>query len=186
MENNEIIPKELELVLAEEKYPMEQLQTVRIDALQVMDGLRGLKVSNKDAYEKAVALGSQNKRLMNQFEAMRKALIKPFQDRVKFINGAFQKVTAYFEANDEKLRADILKYQESLKSVEKIQNVQTSEGSATIQSRADYEIVDEAKLPREYLKPDLEKIGRLVRGRAVTEIPGVRIFETKSTAFKVA
>jgi hypothetical protein len=53
----------------------------------------------------------------------------------------------------------------------------------SIQKRWTYRIVDESKIPREYLSPDLIKIGAVVRefkGEAV--IPGVEVFSEDNVA----
>lgn len=50
----------------------------------------------------------------------------------------------------------------------------------------DFEIVDESKIPREYLVLDLVKIRKVVKAlKAMTDIPGVRVFARKSVAVKV-
>lgn len=51
----------------------------------------------------------------------------------------------------------------------------------------DFELVDERNLPREYLTPDLKKIGAVVRAmKGETKIPGVRVWSTKTVAARAA
>jgi hypothetical protein len=48
-----------------------------------------------------------------------------------------------------------------------------------------YEIVDESKLPREFLMPDTSKIGKFVqKDKGLTPIPGLRIYSEKTIAVK--
>jgi hypothetical protein len=50
----------------------------------------------------------------------------------------------------------------------------------------EFEITDEAALPREYLKPDTTKIGQIVRAlKDQAKIPGVRIFPKRSVAARI-
>ena len=43
-----------------------------------------------------------------------------------------------------------------------------------------FRIIDIAKIPREYLEPDMVKIGRVVRAlKGQTNIPGIRVYEEK-------
>lgn len=50
----------------------------------------------------------------------------------------------------------------------------------------EFEITDEAALPREYLKPDLMKIGQVVRAiKDQTKIPGVRVFPKRSVSARI-
>lgn len=50
-----------------------------------------------------------------------------------------------------------------------------------------FEIVDETKIPREYLTADEKKIGGVVRAlKGAANIPGVRVYAEKTTAFRAA
>ena len=46
-----------------------------------------------------------------------------------------------------------------------------------------FTVIDEDKIPRKYLSPDLTKIGQLVRAmKSATDIPGVQAFEDSIVA----
>jgi hypothetical protein len=62
-------------------------------------------------------------------------------------------------------------------------SVQTTTGKASAKKPWKYEIVDESKLPRVYLEPNLGAIQRSVR-EGVREIEGVRIFEHTDVSFR--
>jgi hypothetical protein len=85
--------------------------------------------------------------------------------------------------NDEKIRKAIGTYQDGRKHTDSIQNVQTDVGRATITERWAFEIIDPTLVPKEWTIPDEAKIGRAVRAGLLTELPGVKIFKAKSTAF---
>jgi hypothetical protein len=54
---------------------------------------------------------------------------------------------------------------------------------ATMKTTWDFEIVNEALIPRQYLMPDTVKIGRKVRDlKGQANIPGVKVIESKSMA----
>jgi len=48
-----------------------------------------------------------------------------------------------------------------------------------------FEIEDVAKVPREFMTPDMVKIGRMVKAmKGVTRIDGVRVFDAGTVAFR--
>ena len=179
-ETEEVITKEAEAIL-----PPDAVSLIKGEGFHLTREIVGIKVTNEENYKKAVELGTANKRVLNQIEAFRKAIVQPFNDQVKKINGMFKAIASRFEENDSKLRNALLIYQNGRKKTETIQNVNTDTGRATIQERWDYEIVEPNLIPREYLMPDETKIGRAVRAGVLAELPGVKIFKRKVTAFAV-
>jgi len=63
-----------------------------------------------------------------------------------------------------------------------IQNKEVGIGEATMKTRKtwDFEIEDETKIPRKYMKVDEVAIGKAVRGGGIREIKGIRIFSKES------
>lgn len=60
----------------------------------------------------------------------------------------------------------------------------TVQGASTRQNWQ-FSIDDESLVPREYMTPDLVKIGRLVKAmKGETRIPGVRVFDAGTVAFR--
>jgi len=176
----DILTREAEKIL-----PPEAVSLIKIEALNLHNEIATIQVKNETQYKRAVELGTANKRVLNRIEEFRKLIVKPFNDQIKNVNRMFKGIASRFEANDEKLRNAVGQYQASRVKTESIQNVQTETGRATIQERWDYEITDEKLIPREWLIPDEIKIGRAVRSGTVQEIPGVKIFKKKVTAFVV-
>jgi hypothetical protein len=178
MDTETLIPKEAEAIL-----PVDAVNLIKGEGYHITKSVTALKVTNEDQYRQAVELGTANKRVLNNIESFRKAIVKPINDQVKNINGMFKQIATRFQKNDELLRTGIFRYQSSRKKTESIQNVNTDTGRATIQERWDYEIEDESLIPRKWLCPDETKIGRAVRSGTIEKIPGVKIFKKKVTAF---
>jgi hypothetical protein len=61
--------------------------------------------------------------------------------------------------------------------------VKTDMGTASIKEVWEFEIADEAAIPREYLAVDVQKIRAVVKA-GVRSIPGVRIFKTEQLAVR--
>ncbi len=59
----------------------------------------------------------------------------------------------------------------------------TETGSSYQTKRWTFEIVDQEKVPRDYLMVDNEKIRKAVQG-GIRSIPGVKIFEKVVTSFR--
>ena len=180
-ENDEILTRE-----AEQMLNPEAVSLIKGEGYHLTAEIATLKVTNEEAYKKACELGASNKKVLTQIETFRKAIVKPFNDQIKNINNMFKAIAFRFENNDEKLRAAIGKYQASRVKTESIQHVTSEVGSSTIQERWDFEIFDASLIPREWLCPDEAKIGRAVRAGVLLELPGVKIFKRKLTAFKAA
>lgn len=179
MENEEvIITQEMGQVLTPQV-----TQLIKGEGYHLTKEVLTLKVGNETEYKRAIELGTANKRVLVQIESFRKAITKPLNDQIKNINQMFKKISERFDSNDTKVRDLITRYQYSRKKTESIQTVHTDTGRASISEVSAYEIIDESKVPREYLMLDITKIGRVVRGGAVTEILGLRIFKKKVTSF---
>jgi hypothetical protein len=66
---------------------------------------------------------------------------------------------------------------------EKSKSTRTEDGSASQRKEWTFEIEDEAKVPREYLVLDTQKVRTAVR-MGVREIPGIKIYERTTTVFR--
>ena len=111
-----------------------------------------------------------------------------------------EKQRKIFEKDQEKKRKQLLKDQEEMskkeakekaKEIEQeefvakptvTQSKEIGEGEVTMKTRKswDFEIEDETKVPRRYMKVDEVAIGKAVRRDEVKEIKGVRIFQKES------
>lgn len=111
-----------------------------------------------------------------------------------------EKQRKIFEKEQEKKRKQLLKDQEEMskkeakekgKEIEQeefiakptiTQSKEIGEGEATMKTRKswDFEIDDETKVPRKYMKVDEVAIGKAVRREGVREIKGIKIFQKES------
>lgn len=169
----------------EQQLPNEAKMLIKVEYRDISQRIASLKVSNEQDHKQAVELGLRNKDVLKRIETFRKAIVKPFQDAVKNTNDIFKKVASRFEENQSKIDSAIIRYINSRKKTESVQNIHSDNGMgrATIVKRMTYEIVDPNLIPREWLCPDEVKIGRAVRGRLVKEIPGIKIYEITDTAY---
>lgn len=177
----DIITKEAEQILTPEA-----VMLIRGEGYHLTKEITEIKVTNEENYGKACNLAVANKKVLNQIESFRKAIVKPFNDQIKNINGMFKTISERFSANDEKIRKSIESYQSKRKVTDSIQNVNTDLGRATIQERLDFEILDANAVPRDWCIPDEVRIGRAVRAGVLTELSGVKIFKKKVTALSVS
>ena len=174
----EIITKEAEQII-----PPDGISWIKTEGYDLVRRTQDLTVRNEADYKTATELGIQNANVIKRIEALRKAIVQPINDQVKRINDIFKGIALRFNANDESIQNKMEQYRATRKSTESIQTVHTAEGRASVVTHMNFEIVDESLIPRQWLMPDTVKIGRAVRGRVVKEIPGVKIFEERTTAF---
>lgn len=175
-----------DIALSKEAYeilPASFASEIVVEERQIRQKITAMKVGNEEQYLQACEVGSANAHILRHLEDERKKIVSPLNASVKAINDLFKKIAERFKHNDEKIRRALEEYQKSRKKTKTIQNVQTAEGRATIQERTVYEIIDESKIPREWLMPDTARIGRAVRSGAIKEIPGIKIYKKKTTAF---
>lgn len=177
-ENEVIIDPELEKNL-----PEEAVGFIRSEGFQITRAIEGLKVGNREQYEKACEQGIANANILKRLEDLRKALIKPLDLEKKRLNDAFEKAAEIFEANDEKIRKALEGYQNRV-DVDNIKTIHTETGRATVQERKDWEIENESQIPKEYFKLDEAKIGKVIR--AGGSVPGIKVKIVHSTVFVAA
>lgn len=169
--------------------PDEGQKLIAIEGANICREIVNLRVTNKDTYQKACALGISNNKILKGIESFRLAIVKPLKDQVKKIDQIFKRIAAPFDQNDSLIRAALTKYTDSVKMSEKkyseggIKTVYNGSDRATVMKVKKFEIVDEALVPREWLCVDREKLGRAVRAGLVKEIPGIRIFEESTMSF---
>ncbi len=123
-------------------------------------------------------------------EKARQAAIKAEMERRKAEEEARIKAAAELEAAGAKEEANAM-MQEAVEETEKPLEVYVPPPEtpkvvltgATVKTTWTFEIVNEAIIPRQYLIPDMVKIGGIVRSlKGQTNIPGVKAIEKKSMA----
>ncbi len=146
-------------------------------------------------------LKKDNKKIQDLF-------IKPLKEHIKAMDGYFKPSTLVLEQADRMIRNKLSAYQMDLarkaelkkeKILEKMEDgridihkgtaqmakvdlpntpKRMDEGTVSYQTRREVTIVDELKLPRDYLIPDLTKIRKVAL--AGINIPGVEVTEMKT------
>lgn len=169
--------------LMKEGLPEEAKDFIKAEGFHISREIENLKVANREQYEKACEVGIANANILKRLEALRKSLVDPLNLEKRRIDEAFGKAASVFERNDEKIRKALEGYQNGVK-VENIKTTHADLGRATVQERRDWEVENEAEIPKEYWKLDETKIGKIVR--AGGSIPGIKIKTVLSTAFVAA
>lgn len=175
---------ELDPIL-ENQLPKEAADLIKAEGYHLTREISDLKVTNRLQYEMAIAKGIANANILKRLEDLKKALLMPYESDMKKIKEAFEKAKALFEENDERLRRAMVSYASKV-DVSNIKTISTDLGSATIQERKDYEILDEAQVPREFLKLDETKIRRAVVAGLVKDSAWIKLKVTLTPAFKAA
>lgn len=135
-------------------------KSTEVDLRNIEERVKAITVKNRDSYAQAVEIAVWNREVIKKVSALREALMKPYEDALSNIKKGFEKLIAPFEEMDEKLLGKMGSYQKTV-DLESIRTVYTEAGGrATVSTRVDFEIVDEAKIPREFLIPDKTKIRR--------------------------
>lgn len=167
---------------------------------------RAVILSDEDC-KKGSDLAKMIRAAKTKLEDERKALVKPFNDGVKAINDRFKvftkrldearaiidaKVGAYLDKQAEERRAAAEEVRaEAATSFDEHDVFAPSErapgpvrGSLSVASRTvryDFEVVDITMVPAQYLAVDAVEVRRAINGKErLTDIPGIRIIETKS------
>lgn len=142
-----------------------------------------------------------------KIEARRKFFTQPLNDQVGKINAMFKEYSNPIKSAKEIMENKMLFYrkeqqkkidkknerikkeaeklakkegvsaQEIIESTEK-KEIQQTVGTSTVTKRWTFEIVDEKKIPREYLELNEVKVNKDIRGKdGKRNIPGLRIFQ---------
>ncbi len=153
----------------------------------------------------------------NRGDKIRRFFTDPLNEQVKAINAMFQPSIKKLEEAERMIRAALVSYQEKLdaraeeakaktmekvesgkitleQGVKKIENikmpektVRTEEATVSYSVRLDVKVEDEAKIPREYLAPDMSKIKTValaLHKAKQPQIPGVAVVEVKTPVVK--
>jgi len=156
-----------------------------------------IRERNKEFKQTSLPLAMIEKKVTNEIEGWRAKEAEKI--RIKQEKEA-ERQRKIFEKEQEEKRKQLLKDQEEMskkeakekaKEIEQeefvakptiIQDKEIGEGEATMKTRKrwDFEIEDETKVPRKYMKVDEIAIGKAVRGGDVREIKGVKIFQKES------
>lgn len=141
------------------------------------------EISAKQALSKAL----QSRKLKNQAEESRDEIVRPVLDYQKAVNKLVKDLRGKFEAIEQRLICKITAWM-ALETKENIffdlNKIEVEDGTITKKKQWDYEIFDEAKLPREYLSPNHSLIKDAIK-LGLRTIPGVVITENEEFQLRV-
>lgn len=171
--------------IIENELPPDAANLIKAEGYHLTREIADLKVGNREQYEIAIQKGIANANILKRLEELQKALLMPYKSDIKKIDEAFSKARTLFEANDEKIRKALVSYASRV-DVSNIKTLHTELGSATIQERKDFEILDEKKVPREFLKVDETKVRRAVTAGLLEDSVWIKLKTNLTPAFKAA
>jgi len=157
-------------------------------------------VVDEDTVEKASEMLVFIKTAKKNLEDQRVFLVQPLNDHVKAINAKFKEWVQPLEAADSIVRSKVLIFRSEQKALriaaeavliddeETLSDlpqriVRSSSGSTSVRKVWQYEVTDEAIVPRKYLMLDEGAIGFAVR-EGERDIPGIRIFQQESLSVR--
>lgn len=180
-------------------------------AQQIYQQIVETAITDVESYRRALGILVQLVEIKTALESRRKFFSQPLYEQMRRVNDYFGQWLKPLEEAEKLLRQKIVDYRKKLKEelkqkeeqiyeqikeefgadelplVEVVGNLAKTESVAggEIQVRVvkKWEIEDESKLPREFLKPDEKKIGEAVKKGQ--EIPGVRVYTEEELAVKI-
>ena len=187
--------------------PQDIAQVEASQALADLNSIRSFEITSAEDYEATIQLVADVKAEHARVDAIRKSFVSPLNEVVARINAFFRPPIAARAEAEVVLKSKILAYRQA-QEVERERLMleaerhavrghvrMTDQAIAKIESavvpevgnfteRIDWvgEVIDESKLPREYLMPDISKLLVVTKTqKSGTRIPGWRAF-SKSIA----
>lgn len=196
MFNQPIVPKEKESAISDSIAKTQEI-------------VSSIIVEDQAGVQMASELLGKIKANLNSLKMLKDQFVKPYEDEVKKSKNWFKmqeepfkqmevvvkdKIGVYMEDERKKAEEAAKKAaEEATKNNEENKpvpievpkmSVQATSGKVSAKEITSYEIVDESKIPREYLTVDRGAIQKAVRD-GVKDIPGVKIIKKTSVAFRV-
>lgn len=180
-----------------EEPPVEaQLKTQAEELLEVLEMLKDFEVETDEDIAFAKQERDAAKEQWEAWEAKRTAITKPMNKALRETNALFKPVQNALKGIQQvwsdKLTRIVLKRQEEQKKLlsTAAKNPEVSQEAmiaaaesvaqipgATVIDNWKFDVIDESLLPREYLCPDVKKIGAVVKAMGeAADIPGIRVF----------
>jgi hypothetical protein len=163
-------------------------------------------VNTEEDYQTAATALIDVKNRYKAIDALRREFVDPLNAHVKKINDFFREPKNHLERAENALKQAMKGFRDRAAAEQQkalaaaqtaAQNNDRKSFAALVQSasahgppeaagvhtvtRWKYEIVDASQIPREFMTPDLQKIGTVVQThKADTKIPGVRVYADES------
>lgn len=167
---------------------------------------QGLVIKTQEDVDKAGGILSKMKGVARLIKERKEAITKPLTEALNSARDLFKplesnlaeaelmvknKMLAYQKIEDakaekkkeaivEKAKAGIISDAKAVERIEKVAPAKTTTATTTTRTVKKYRVVDESKLPREYLMPDLPKITEALK--AGQTVLGAEMYEEKIIA----
>lgn len=177
-------------------------QTAKVELTRAQEGLvmiQGISVTDQDSQQFAAEILRDVKDELTALEEKRTSITSPMNKALKAVNDLFRPVKLALEAAEKHLKGEIAQYQTTCE-VRNHLALHEAAAAPTAAEAADalashtlvetpagvsvrhvwrYEVIDETKVPREYLCVDFIKISQLTRGAGdrMPKVAGIRFFK---------
>ena len=181
--------------------PVEVVQKAESDAALMTQQAGAIQVTTVEQEEEAYNALKEIKKAIKTIESKRKEITQPLNASLKATNAMFKKLSEPFLVADKMLRGKVEdfhqiqeeKTEKERQRREKIQAAHAAKGHETHEitepevevskstvtaKRWTFEVVDESKIPREYLIVDGTAVRKAIRN-GVREIDGLDIFQVE-------
>lgn len=184
--NDQIRKKECQKSLS----PLEQAklsirENINIDSLVTKAGTH--KIVSEETAKQALSMSLQARKLKKTLEESRMKIVRPHLDFQKAINQLVKDYTGRLEDIEQSLKVSIEHWLEAQSEFDNNFTdlvVEVEDGKLSSKTIWEYEVVDESKIPREFLKLDDKKVKDFIK-KGIREIPGLKITENTQTTMRI-
>lgn len=186
-----------------------ELSVVKTQSTKALQVAEQIEVTDADTYAAALDLGKKIKQVDKMITARKEEITKPLNEALKSSRELFKPIEATLEKAEQVVKGKMIAYTReqnriadeqkakiatkvetgkmsvdtAMKKMEKIevpeQTVRTETARSTIKMIPKCRIIDESKIPREYLMPDMAKIKTAVVTQRLL-VAGVEFYEEES------
>lgn len=176
---------------------------VSLDSLK--KEINGIVIKDAETANQAGVYTANIKRLNRFLSDLLAERVKPLEDEKKALQGQIKPYLDQLKAGEAVLKAKILEYskieaelreksrQEALKNIDPFDTTtdltefnKKKISNTSIRRTRDIEVVDESKIPREYMMPNLKKIkADMLRAVKPVKIDGVKIIYKENVATRI-
>lgn len=170
-----------------EKHITTAIETIKkpINIERLTQAANELQVASLDAAEVAVEMLLQARKMKTRMDVARDIVFQPYSAFESAINRVISEVENEFEKIETNIREKLTAFLNSPNPSAKILcKIVTNDGSMTRSKKWAYEIEDEKKIAREFLKVDEKKLAAIIKA-GIRQIDGLKIYETEEISFRV-
>ncbi len=156
-----------------------EVQRIETDTLPIVRAAESYEIVNQESMEGGINFLGKIKAAADRVEQTRKFFTKPLLDLKKTYDSKFTPVTDELEKAEKALKKKMTDYRLTLpENAPAEKTTKTADAKATFVKVWKHRVIDETKVPPEYLMVNEKKIGKVVDA-GIRNIPGVEIYETE-------